>query len=62
MRTGWSRSWTASSPASSLPAPRRARGKDFTTADAIRDRLAGAGVELVDSASGTRWTLTEDGA
>ncbi len=34
----------------------QARGaKDFARADAIRDRLRSAGIELLDSAAGTRW-------
>jgi cysteinyl-tRNA synthetase len=35
----------------------RAR-KDFGAADAIRDRLRAAGVEVEDTASGPRWTLS----
>jgi len=31
--------------------------RDFTTADAIRDRLAAAGVVVEDSANGARWSL-----
>jgi len=31
--------------------------RDFATADAIRDRLAAAGVAVEDSADGARWTL-----
>ncbi|MCG2796909.1 MAG: cysteine--tRNA ligase [Cellulomonas sp.] len=31
--------------------------KDFTTADAIRDRLITAGIAVEDSAGGSRWTL-----
>ena len=31
--------------------------KDFTTADAIRDRLAAAGIVVEDGAAGARWTL-----
>jgi len=31
--------------------------KDFAAADAIRDTLAEKGVELMDSAQGTRWTV-----
>ena len=33
--------------------------KDFTTADAIRDRLRLAGIEVEDTADGVRWTLGE---
>lgn len=32
--------------------------KDFATSDAIRDRLASAGIALEDSPTGTRWSLT----
>ena len=36
----------------------RARGaRDWSTADAIRDRLLGAGVEIHDSPDGTSWSL-----
>jgi cysteinyl-tRNA synthetase len=35
----------------------RAR-RDFTTADAIRHQLRDAGVEVEDTPSGSRWTLT----
>ena len=31
--------------------------KDFATSDAIRDRLAGAGIILEDNPNGTRWSL-----
>ncbi len=31
--------------------------KDFTTADAIRDRLAAAGITIEDSSGSSRWTL-----
>ena len=31
--------------------------RDFATADALRDRLAAAGVEVRDSPSGARWSL-----
>ena len=31
--------------------------KDFATADAIRDRLVGAGVEVADTADGQKWSL-----
>ena len=31
--------------------------KDFATADAIRDRLVSAGVEVADTADGQRWSL-----
>jgi cysteinyl-tRNA synthetase len=33
-------------------------GKDFATADAIRDQLAAAGVTLEDRAGGTEWSLS----
>jgi len=33
--------------------------KDWATSDAIRDRLAAAGVVVQDSAEGARWTLTD---
>ena len=36
----------------------RAR-KDYASADAIRDRLAAAGITLEDSADGVRWSLDE---
>jgi cysteinyl-tRNA synthetase len=32
--------------------------RDFVTADAIRDQLRGAGVEVEDTPSGPRWTVT----
>lgn len=35
--------------------------RDFATADAIRDRLAAAGIAVEDGADGSRWSLT-DGA
>ncbi|MEA3286387.1 MAG: cysteine--tRNA ligase [Candidatus Marinimicrobia bacterium] len=31
--------------------------KDFTTSDAIRDELAGMGVELIDTSDGTEWKM-----
>lgn len=34
--------------------------KDWATADAIRDRLANAGIVLEDSADGVRWSLAEE--
>ncbi|MGH3447695.1 MAG: DALR domain-containing protein, partial [Nocardioidaceae bacterium] len=34
--------------------------KDFATADALRDQLRAAGVELEDTPSGPRWTLTAE--
>ena len=38
----------------------RARAaKDWAAADAVRDRLAAAGVVLVDDADGTTWQLSE---
>lgn len=33
--------------------------KDWATADAVRDRLAQAGIEVADSASGATWKLTK---
>ena len=36
----------------------RAR-KDFAAADAVRDALKAAGIQLEDSADGTRWTLAD---
>jgi cysteinyl-tRNA synthetase len=35
--------------------------RDFATADAIRDRLTAAGVQVEDTADGARWTLTAPG-
>ncbi len=32
--------------------------KDWATADAVRDRLKAAGIEIQDGADGARWTLT----
>jgi cysteinyl-tRNA synthetase len=38
----------------------RARAaRDWATADALRDRLDGAGVELRDTGDGTRWVLRD---
>jgi cysteinyl-tRNA synthetase len=38
-----------------------ARGrKDYEQADAIRDRLAAAGIVLEDTADGVRWRLAHD--
>ena len=31
--------------------------KDFATADAIRDRLVAAGIEVADTADGQKWSL-----
>ena len=31
--------------------------KDFATADAVRDRLAQAGVEVTDTSDGAQWNL-----
>jgi cysteinyl-tRNA synthetase len=39
----------------------RARAaRDWATADALRDRLAEAGVELRDGGDGTGWVLRDD--
>ncbi|GII97676.1 cysteinyl-tRNA synthetase [Sediminihabitans luteus] len=35
------------------------RAKDFATSDAIRDRLAEAGIVVQDSADGARWTIAD---
>ncbi|HET8603330.1 MAG TPA: cysteine--tRNA ligase, partial [Marmoricola sp.] len=35
-------------------------GKDWATADAIRDRLAAAGIEVEDTPEGPRWSVGED--
>ena len=35
------------------------RSRDFSTADAIRDRLAAAGIEISDSPEGTSWSLSD---
>ncbi|ROS78791.1 cysteine--tRNA ligase [Cellulomonas sp. PhB143] len=43
-----------------LQARVEARGaRDFATSDAIRDRLAAAGIVVQDSAGGVRWSLAE---
>ncbi|GAA1916881.1 cysteine--tRNA ligase [Nocardioides lentus] len=34
--------------------------KDFATADAIRDRLAAAGLEVTDTPDGSAWSLSDD--
>lgn len=48
----------ASLVASELTARAEARAvRDFTTSDAIRDRLSAAGVVVEDSAAGARWSL-----
>ncbi|WP_446026646.1 CysS/YqeB C-terminal domain-containing protein, partial [Dietzia cinnamea] len=31
--------------------------KDFATADAIRDRLVAAGIDVADTADGQKWSL-----
>ncbi|MEP6813983.1 MAG: cysteine--tRNA ligase, partial [Marmoricola sp.] len=31
--------------------------KDFATADAIRERILAAGIEIEDTPAGPRWTL-----
>jgi cysteinyl-tRNA synthetase len=33
--------------------------KDFTTADAIRDRIKAAGIEVEDTPSGPSWSLSQ---
>jgi cysteinyl-tRNA synthetase len=44
-----------------LEARQQARAnKDFTTADAIRDSLAAAGIAIDDTAEGARWSLLEE--
>ncbi len=44
-----------------LQARQQARAdKDFTTADAIRDSLAAAGIAIDDTAEGARWSLLEE--
>ncbi len=44
-----------------LEARQQARkSKDFTTADAIRDSLAAAGIAIDDTAEGARWSLLEE--
>lgn len=35
------------------------RAKDFAEADRIRDELASLGVELLDGADGTGWTIAD---
>ncbi|WP_333618945.1 cysteine--tRNA ligase [Dietzia sp.] len=45
---------------SELERRREARkNKDFATADAIRDRLSEAGIEVEDTADGQRWSLAD---
>ena len=34
--------------------------KDFAAADAIRDRLAAAGIAIEDTAEGPRWSLATE--
>ena len=46
---------------SQLEARAKARaGKDFATADAIRDALTEAGIALEDTAEGARWSLAQE--
>lgn len=35
------------------------KDKDFETADAIRDQLTEAGIEVADTAEGQRWSLAD---
>jgi cysteinyl-tRNA synthetase len=35
--------------------------KDFASADAIRDQLKAAGIEIEDTTDGPRWSLSNDG-
>jgi len=35
--------------------------KDFSTADALRSRLAAAGIEVEDTPQGATWSLTKGG-
>ena len=34
--------------------------KDWATADEVRDRLAAAGIEVVDTADGSRWEIADE--
>ena len=34
--------------------------KDWATADAVRDRLTEAGIEVTDTADGAQWSLKEN--
>jgi cysteinyl-tRNA synthetase len=44
----------------SLAERSRARAdKDWAAADAVRDRLRAAGIDIEDTADGVRWTLSE---
>lgn len=36
--------------------------KDFGTADALRDRLAAAGIQIEDTPAGAKWSLTKGGS
>lgn len=48
--------------ADQLAARQQARAdKDWAQADAIRDRLAAAGVQIADSADGPTWSLRDGG-
>jgi cysteinyl-tRNA synthetase len=35
--------------------------KDYASADAIRDQLKSAGIEIEDTPDGPRWALSESG-
>jgi cysteinyl-tRNA synthetase len=46
-----------------LAARQQARAvRDYATADAVRDRLAEAGIEVEDTPAGARWSVTRPSA